>query len=153
MKIIFQLILGYFTVAIFGVECGINPKMLPTSLGDGHGTLLVEWIMIRSQKHSYLRSASPPLTSASAPLFLDKLSPIEPLQLPTYNYIQSHESQIKEPNFSLKIIGNYLVFIFLLISLLIRGKTVNILSKTMRLIKTKSETDKDKLPKGEKVLY
>ncbi|MCZ0905298.1 hypothetical protein ON021_35920, partial [Microcoleus sp. HI-ES] len=71
MKIIFQLMLGYFAVAIFGAECGINPKILPTSLGDGHGTRPVEEILIPSQKHSYLRSGSRPLTSASAALFLD----------------------------------------------------------------------------------
>jgi hypothetical protein len=66
MSIIFQLILGYFAVAMFGVECGINPKILPTSLGEGHGTSPVEGIWIGSQKNSYLRSASRPLTSASA---------------------------------------------------------------------------------------
>jgi hypothetical protein len=80
-------VLGYLAVAVFGVECGINPKTLPTSLGDGHGTPPVAGILVRSQKHSYLQSASHPLTSASATLFLDKLSQIEPVKLPTYNYI------------------------------------------------------------------
>ncbi|MEG4457374.1 hypothetical protein [Microcoleus sp. N9_A1] len=153
MKIIFQLMLGYFAVAIFAAKCGINPKILPTSVGDRHGTPPVEGILIQSQKHSYLRSASRPLTSASPALFLDKLSPIEAVQLPTYNYIQSQDTPRKEPTIRLSIIGHFLVFIFVLISLLIRGKTVNSLSKTMRLIKPKSETENDKLPKGEKVLY
>ena len=153
MKIIFQLMLGYFVVAIFGAKCGINPKILPTSLGDGHGTRPVEGILIRSQKYSYLRSASRPLTSATAALFLDKLSQIEPVKLPTYNYIQSQDNPKKEPTIRLTIIGHYLVFVCVVISLLIRGKTVNSLSKTMRLIKPKSETENDKLPKGEKVLY
>ncbi|MGB7895694.1 MAG: diguanylate cyclase, partial [Microcoleus sp.] len=134
MKIIFQLMLGYFAVAIFGAECCINPKKLPTSLGDGHGTSPVEGIVVGSQKHSYLRSASRPLTSASAALFLDKLSPIEPLKLPSYNYIQSQKNSRKEPTIRLTIIGYSLVFICLVISLFIRGKTVNSLSKRMRLI-------------------
>ncbi|HSF73067.1 MAG TPA: hypothetical protein VLA84_04630, partial [Microcoleus sp.] len=96
MKIIFQLILGYFAVAIFGVECGMNPKILPTTVGDESGTRPVERILVLSQTHSYLRSASRPLTSARAALFLDKFSQIEPVKLPTYNYIQSQETPRKE---------------------------------------------------------
>ena len=153
MQSIFKFMLGYFAVAIFGVECGINPKILPTSLGEGHGTRPVEGILIGSQKHSYLRSASRPLTSASATLFLDKLSRIQPVKFPISNYIQSQENPKKEPTIRLKIICFYLVFIYLLISLLSGAKTVNSLSKMMRLIKPKSETDNDNLPKGEKMLY
>ncbi|MEG4852661.1 EAL domain-containing protein [Microcoleus sp. B5-D4] len=153
MKIIFQLVWGYLAVAVFGVECGINPKTLPTSLGDGQGTPPVEGILIRSQKHSYLRSASRPLTSTSASLFWDKLSQIKPVKLPIDNYIPSQENSRKKPTIRLRIISYSLVFICLVISLLLRGKTVNSLSKTMRLIKPKSETENDKLPKGEKVLY
>ena len=85
MKIIVYLFLGYLAVAIFPVECCINPKILQTSVGDGAGTRPVQGILVCSQKHSYLRSASNPLTSASAALFLDKFSQIEPVKLPTYN--------------------------------------------------------------------
>ncbi|MEG4616829.1 hypothetical protein QUB57_33650 [Microcoleus sp. F6_C1] len=81
MQIILQLMLGYFAVAIFAVECCTHPKILPTSLGDGPAIRPVEWILVRSQKHSYLRSASRYLTSASATLFLDKLSKTEPVKL------------------------------------------------------------------------
>jgi len=153
MKIIFQLILGYLAVAIFGVECGINPKILSTSLADGHGPPPVEGILILSQKHSYLRLASRPLTSIRASLFWDKLSPIEPVNLPIDNYIPSQDTPRKEPTLRLAIIAPYLVFICVVISLVIRGKTVNSLSKMMGLIKAKSETVKNKLPEGEKVLY
>ena len=85
MKIIVYLFLGYLAVAIFPVECCINPKILQTSVGHGSGTDPVQGILVGSQKHSYVRSASHPLSSASAALFLDKLSQIEPVKLPTYN--------------------------------------------------------------------
>ncbi|MEG4859721.1 hypothetical protein QUB75_19870 [Microcoleus sp. K1-B6] len=122
MKIIFQLMLGYFAIYIFGAECCINPKILPTSLGDGLGTRAVQGILVGSQKHSYLRSASRPLTSASAALLLDKLSQIESVKLHTYNYIQSQETPRKEPTIRLTIIGYPLVVISLLISLSIGGR-------------------------------
>lgn len=87
--------LEYFAVAIFAAESGINPKILPTSLGDGHGTRPVEGTLIRSQKQSYLQSGSDPLTSVRVALFLDKLFPIEPVKLPISNYIPSQDTPKK----------------------------------------------------------
>ncbi|MEG4407588.1 MULTISPECIES: hypothetical protein [unclassified Microcoleus] len=95
MKRIFQLVLKYLTVAIFPVECGINPKKLQASVGDGSGSRPVQRILVASQKHSYLRSASHPLSSASAALFLDKLSQMESVKLPTYHYIHFQETSKK----------------------------------------------------------
>lgn len=153
MKITSRLILGYLTAAIFGVECCINAKILLASVGYGDGNRALGAILVAPEKLSYLRSASPPPASASADLFLDKLSPIEPVnQLPSYNFIQNQEVSEKDRTFRLKIIA-YLAFISVVISLLIRTNTVNILSKALGLIKPKSETGKDKLPETEKVLY
>lgn len=151
MKITYRLILGCLTAAIFGVECGINAKIVLASVGDGDGNRAVESMLVAPEKLSYLRSASPPPASASADLFLDKLSPIEPVNLPSDNFIQYQAISEKERTFRLKIMA-YLAFISVVISLLIRTNTVNILSQRIGLIKPKSETGKDKLPEKEKLL-
>lgn len=152
MKITGQLMLGYLTAAIFGVECCINPKILPT-VGYGDGNRTVEAVGVGAEKLSYLRSASRPATSPSADLFVDKLSKIELVNRPTDNFLQFQETPQKERTVSLVIIGYYLAFISVVISLLIRTNTVSILSKALGLIKSKSETGKDKLPASETVLH
>src|SRR4028118_947764 len=101
MKITHRLILGYLTAAIFGVECCINAKVL-VAVGDGDGNRALGSILVAPEKHSYLRSASRPSASASADLFLDKLSQIEPVNLRSDNFLQSQEILGKEC--SLKLI-------------------------------------------------
>lgn len=150
MKIRYRLIMGYLTAAIFCVECSINAKILLPSVGDRDGRALGE-SLVAPEKFSYLRSASRPPASVSADLFVDKLSHPEPVNLPSHNFIQSEEIPEKERSFRLKIIA-YLAFISVVISLLIRKNRVNILSKAIGLVKTKSETGKDRLPEGEKLL-
>jgi PAS domain S-box len=152
MKITHRLILGSLTAAIFGVECCINAKILVASVGDGDGNRALGSILVAPEKHSYLRSASRPSASASADLFFDKLSQIEPVNLRSDNFIQSQEILGKERSLKLITICAYLACISVVISLLIRTNTVNILSQAIGLIKPKSETGKDKLPEGEKVL-
>src|SRR4028119_791249 len=153
MKITHRLILGSLTAAIFGVECCINTKILVASVGDGDGNRALGSILVATEKHSYLRSASRPSASASADLFFDnKLSQIEPVNLRSDNFIQSQEILGKERSLKLITICAYLACISVVISLLIRTNTVNILSQAIGLIKPKSETGKDKLPEGEKVL-
>ena len=152
MKITGQLILGYLTAAVFGVECCINAKIVPASVGDGGGNRAVEAIFVAPEKLSYLRSASGAATIADTDLFVDKLSKIESVNPPSDNFIQSHENREKQRSLSLQIIG-YLVFIYVAISLLIGTNTVSILSKAIGLIKPKPETGKDKLPEVEKVLH
>ncbi|MEG4234642.1 hypothetical protein QUA40_21435 [Microcoleus sp. Pol11C3] len=119
MTIIIQLVLGYLGLAVFPVECCINPKILQTSVGDEPGTRPVQGMLVWFQKHSYLRSASHPLNSASAALFLDTLSQIDSVKLPTYNYIKSQETPRKKPSIRLTIISYDLGFIYLLINLII----------------------------------
>ncbi|MEG4574940.1 EAL domain-containing protein [Microcoleus sp. N3A4] len=150
---IYQLMLGYLTAAIFGVECCINAKRLPATVGDGDGNRAVEAILVAPQKLSYLRSASGTPTSASADLFLDKFSQREPINLPSNNFIQFLEKSGKDRSFRLKIICSYLAVISVAISLLIRRNTVNSLSKAIGLIKPKPATTKDKLPEAETVLH
>jgi len=152
MKITNRLILGSLIAAIFGVECCINPKILVASVGDGDGNRALGAILVVPEKHSYLRSASRPSASASAELFLEKLFQIEPVNLPSDNFIQSQEITGKERSLRLITICAYLACISVLISLLIRTHTVNILSQAIGSRKPKSETGKDKLPEGEKVL-
>jgi diguanylate cyclase (GGDEF)-like protein/PAS domain S-box-containing protein len=152
MKITDRLILGYLTAAIFGVECCFNAKILPASVGDGDGTRAVEAILVAPEKVRYLRSASRPATSAGADLFVEQLSKIEPVNLPTYNFIQAQENPEKDRTFSLKTIGYHMAFISVVISLLMRTNRVSILSKAIGSVKPKSETEKEKLPEGEKVL-
>lgn len=152
MKITDRLILGYLTAAIFGVECCFNAKILPASVGDGDGTRAVEAILVAPEKVRYLRSASRPATSAGADLFVEQSSKIEPVNPPTYNFIQAQENPEKERTFSLKTMGYYMAFISVAISLLMRTNRVSILSKAIGSVKPKSETEKEKLPEGEKVL-
>ncbi|MEG4803526.1 EAL domain-containing protein [Microcoleus sp. ARI1-B5] len=153
MKITGQLMLGYLTAAIFGVECCINAKILPASVGEGDGNRAVEAILVAPQKVRYLRSASRPVTWAGTDLFVDELSQIEPVNPPTYNFIQSPKNPENERTFSLKIIGYYLAFISVAISLLMRINRVSILSKAIGLVKPNSETAKDKQSEAEKVLH
>ena len=152
MKISYRLMLGYLTAAILGVECCINPKILPASAAGGDGNRSVETILVVARKLKYLRSASR-ATSANADLFVDKSSQTESINLPTHNFIQSQETPEKDRSFSLQIIGSYLAFISVVIALLIRTNTVSILSKAIGLIKPQSETGKDKLPEGKKVFF
>ena len=152
MKITHRLILGSLIAAIFGVECCINAKILVASVGDGDGNRALGAILVAPEKHSYLRSASRPPASASADLLLGKLSQIEPVNLPSDNFIQSQEILGKERSLRLITICAYLACISVVISLLIRTNTVNILSQAIGSRKPKSETGKDKLPEGEKVL-
>ncbi|MEG4344213.1 EAL domain-containing protein [Microcoleus sp. A003_D6] len=152
MKITGQLMLGYLMAAIFGVKCCINAKILPTSVGDGDGNRAVAAILVGYEKLSYLRSASRPATSASADLFVDKLSQIKLVNPPTQNFLHSEEISEKERRFTLETIG-YVALISVVISLSIGTNTVSILSKAIGLIKPKSETGKDKLPEGETVLH
>ena len=151
MKITHRLIWGSLIAAIFGVECCINAKVL-VAVGDGNGNRALGSILVAPEKHSYLRSASRASASASADLFLDKLSQIEPVNLPSDNFIQSQEITGKERSLRLITICAYLACISVVISLLIRTHTVNILSQAIGSRKPKSETGKDKLPEGEKVL-
>src|SRR4028119_922794 len=151
MKITHRLILGSLTAAIFGVDCCINAKIL-VAVGDGNGNRALGSILVAPEKHSYLRSASRPSASVSAELLLDKLFQIEPVNLPTDNFIQSQEITGKERSLRLITICAYLACISVVISLLIRTHTVNILSQAIGSRKPKSETGKDKLPEGEKVL-
>ena len=153
MKITHRLIWGSLIAAIFGVECCINAKILVASVGDRDGNRALGAIWVAPEKHSYLRSASRPSASASAELFLEKLFQIEPVNLPTSdNFIQSQEITGKERSLRLITICAYLACISVVISLLIRTHTVNILSQAIGSRKPKSETGKDKLPEGEKVL-
>ena len=152
MKITHRLILGSLIAAIFGVECCINAKTLVASVGDGDGNRALGAILVAPEKHSYLPSASRPSASVSADLLLDKLSQIESVNLPSDNFIQSQEITRKERSLRLITICAYLACISVVISLLIRTHTVNILSQAIGSIKPKSETGKDKLPEGEKVL-
>ena len=151
MKITHRLILGSLTAAIFGVECCINAKIL-VAVGDGDGNRALGAILVAPEKNSYLRSASRPSASASADLFLDKLSQIKSVNLPSDNFIQSQEITGKDRSLRLITICAYLACISVVISLLIRTHTVNILSQAIGSRKPKSETGKDKLPEGEKVL-
>ncbi len=151
MKIKYRLIVGYLTAAIFGMECCINAKILLASVGNGDGNRALGESLVAPEKFSNLRSGSRPSASVSADLFLGKFSHIEPVNLPSSNFIQSEEIPEKERNFRLKILA-HLAFISVAIFLLIRTNRVNILFKAIGLIKTKSETGKDKLPEGEKVL-
>src|SRR4028119_1848269 len=151
MKITHRLIWGSLIAAIFGVECCINAKRLVASVGDGDGNRALGAILVTQEKHSYLRSASGPSAYRSAELLLDKLSQIEPVNLPSDNFIQSQEITGKHRSLRLTTICAYLACISVAISLLIRTHTVNILSQAIGLIKPKSETGKDKLPEGEKV--
>ncbi|MEG4496096.1 PAS domain S-box protein [Microcoleus sp. F10-C6] len=153
MKIIYRLILGYLTAAIFSGEGCINAKKMVATVGEGDGNRAVETILVAPQKLSYLRSASRPPAPASTNLFLDKLSHLESVNLPSENFIQSEEVTGKERTFRLKIIGAYLAFISVVISLSIGTNTVNILSQAIALIKAKSETGNDKLPEAETVLH
>ncbi len=152
MKITHRLILGSLIAAIFGVECCINAKIFVASVGDGDGNRALGAILVAPEKHSYLRSASRPSASVSSDLLLDKLSQIEPVNLPSDNFIQSQEITGKERSLRLITICAYLACISVVISLLIRTHTVNILSQAIGSRKPKSETGKDKLPEGEKVL-
>ena len=152
MKITHRLIWGSLIAAIFGVECCINAKILVASVGDGDGNRALGEIWVAPEKYSYLRSASRPSASVSADLLLDKLSQIEPVNLPSDNFIQSQEITGKERSLRLTTICAYLACISVVISLLIRTHTVNILSQAIGSRKPKSETGKDKLPEGEKVL-
>ncbi|MEG4277204.1 hypothetical protein QUA62_06940 [Microcoleus sp. MON1_C1] len=115
MKIIYGLILGSLTAAIFGGECCINAKILLASVGDGNGNRALGAILVAPEKFSYWRSTSRPPASASADLLLDKLSHIESVNLPSDNFIQSEEIPEKEGAFRLKIIGSYLAFISVVI--------------------------------------
>jgi diguanylate cyclase (GGDEF)-like protein/PAS domain S-box-containing protein len=152
MKITHRLIWGSLIAAIFGVECCINAKILVASVGDGDGNRALGEILVAPEKHSYLRSASRPSASVSADLLLDKLSQIEPVNLRSDNFIQSQEITGKERSLRLITICAYLACISVVISLLIRTHTVKILSQAIGSRKPKSETGKDKLPEGEKVL-
>jgi diguanylate cyclase (GGDEF)-like protein/PAS domain S-box-containing protein len=154
MKITGQLMLGYLTAAIFGVECCINnAKILPARVGEQDGNRAVEVIWVAPEKVRYLRSASRPATSASADLFVEQLSEIDSVNPPTtYNFIQSPENPEKERTFSLKIIGYYLAFIAVVISLLMKKNRVSILSKASWSLKPKSQTEKDEIPEAKKVL-
>ena len=152
MKITHRLILGSLIAAIFGVECCINAKTLVASVGDGDGNRALGAILVAPEKHSYLRSASRPSASVSADLLLDKLSQIEPVNLPSDNFIQSQEITGKERSLRLITICAYLGCISVAISLLMRTHTVKILSQAIGSRKPKSETGKGKLPEGEKVL-
>ncbi|MBD0308496.1 MAG: diguanylate cyclase, partial [Microcoleus sp. T1-bin1] len=120
MKITHRLILGSLIAAIFGVECCINAKILVASVGEGDGNRALEPILVAPEKHSYLRSASRPPASASADLSLEKLSQIEPVNLPSHNFIQSQEITGKERSLRLITICAYLACISVVISLLIR---------------------------------
>ncbi len=150
MKITGKLMLEFLTAAIFGMQCGLNAKIMPISVGDGDSNRGVEAILVVPQKLSYLRSASDTF-SASADLFVDKLSKIEPINAASDNFLQSQETPQTEHTFSLEKISYYLAFIFVVISLLIRTNRASILSKAIGLIKPNSETGKDKLPQGEKI--
>ena len=151
MKITHRLILGSLTAAIFGVECCLNAKIL-VAVGNGDGNRTLGSILVAPEKHSYLRSASRPSASVSAELLLDKFSQLKSVNLPSDNFIQSQEITGKERSLRLITICAYLACISVVISLLIRTHTVNILSQAIGLIKPKSETGNDKLPEGEKVL-
>src|SRR4028119_82994 len=151
MKITHRLILGSLTAAIFGVDCCINAKIL-VAVGDGNGNRALGAILVTQEKHSYLRSASGPSAYRSAELLLDKLSQIEPVNLPSDNFIQSQEITGKDRSLRLTTICAYLACISVAISLLMRTHTVKILSQAIGSRKPKSETGKDKLPEGEKVL-
>ena len=151
MKIIGQLMLGYLTATILGMKCCINPKIVATSVRYEYGRS-VESIVIVPQKLSYLRSGSP-TTPASADLFVNQLSQIKQVNSPSDNFVQSQETSQEQRTFSFEIIGSYLAFISVVISLLIRTNNVSILSRAIGLIKLNSEIGKDKLPEIEKVLH
>jgi hypothetical protein len=94
MKITGKLMLGYLTAAVFGVECCINAKILPGSLGERGGNRAVEASLVAPHTISYWRSASG-ANSARADLFEDQLSPIAPVRQPSDNFIQSQENPQK----------------------------------------------------------
>ncbi|MEG4863663.1 MULTISPECIES: EAL domain-containing protein [Microcoleaceae] len=152
MKITGKLMLGYLTAAVFGVECCINAKILPLSVGDGGGNRTVEASVVAPDKISYLRSASG-ANSAMADLFGAQSSPIAPIAQPSDNFIQSQENPQKEPILSFKIIDYYLAFILGSIFLLIRMNGVGMLSQAIGLIKSKPETDKNKLTAAYQLLH
>lgn len=150
MKIRYQWILASLTAAIFGVECCINSLKLSASTGDTTGNRGVEAILVEPEKLSSLGASSRPTTSATADLFVDKLSQREPVHPPSKNFILSPQISENKRSLSWEIICSYLAFISVVISLLIRTNTVSILSKAIG--KSHSETEKEKLPEAEKVL-
>ncbi len=150
MKITYQLIFASLAAAIFGVEYCINSITLSESTGETSGNRGVEAILVEPEKLSSLGASSRPTTSATADLFVDKLSQREPVHSPSNNFILSPENPEIKRNFSLEIICSYLALISVVISLLIRTNTVSILSKASG--KSHSEIDKKKLPEAEKVL-
>ena len=152
MKTIEQLMLGYLTAAFLGMECCINPKILPATVGAGDGNLAVKAILVAPENTSYNRSISG-TNSAIAELFVDKSSYIEPVNTPTYNFIDSEKNSGTYPSFSLKQISFFLVFISLAVSLLLRrNKIASLLSKASCAIKPNSQTVQHKLPQGETIL-
>ncbi|WP_293132444.1 GGDEF and EAL domain-containing protein [Microcoleus sp. bin38.metabat.b11b12b14.051] len=152
MKTIDRLMLGYLTATFLGVECCINPKILPAMVGVRDGNLAAKAIWVAPDNHSSRRSASG--TNSRADLFVDKSSSyIEPINTRTYNFTYSDKDSALAPTFSLKKISFYLVFISLAISLFIRrNKIANLLSKASWAIKQNSQTVQHKLPQGETIL-
>ncbi|MGB3265236.1 MAG: EAL domain-containing protein [Microcoleus sp.] len=150
MKINCKLMLQYLAAAVLGVECCINAKILPGSVGHGNGNRSVEASLVSPHKISYWRSASG-ATYASADLFGNNLSQIAPVRPPSNNFIRSQENPQPERIFSLKIIDYYLGFMLVIISLLIRTNAVSMLFKAIGLIKPKPETVKDKLTQADQV--
>ncbi len=151
MKITGKSILGFLTAAIFGMQCGLNVKKMPISVGEGDSNRGVESLLVAPAKIDSLRSLSR-TTSARTDLLANKISHIEPVNTPTSYFITSDRNSEKEHIFSLTNIGYYLVSISILIFLLVRrNKITSILSKASRLIQANSETAQDKLPQVEKI--
>ncbi|MEG3861248.1 EAL domain-containing protein [Microcoleus sp. herbarium12] len=152
MKITERLMLGYLIAAIFGIQFGINVKILPTSVRDGDANRPVEPILAAPPKLSYLQLASEPLTTSNSNLLIDELSQIELVNPPSNNLVNSQEIPQKNRGFTLEIIGYYLAFICIIILLLRKANTRRILSKAVGLLKSNSETQNDEIAEAEKRL-
>ena len=78
MKLTGQLLFGYLTAAIFGMECCINNIEIPPAITtvDRDDNLTVEATVAVSPKLSDW-SASDPSIPASADLFVDKLTQVK----------------------------------------------------------------------------
>ena len=154
MKLTGQLLFGYLTAAIFGMECCINNIEIPPAITtvDRDDNLTVEATVAVSPKLSDW-SASDPSIPASADLFVDKLTQVKQGSRQE-NYLQLTEGNSHKYDLSsLTKITSYLAFFSVVISLLIRTNTASILGKAIGLIKQKSETGNDKLAEGGKVFH
>jgi diguanylate cyclase (GGDEF)-like protein/PAS domain S-box-containing protein len=152
MKLTGQLLFGYLTAAIFGMECCINNIEIPPAIttADRDDNLTVEATVAVSPKLSDW-SVSDPSIPASADLFVNKLTQVKQASSQENYLLLTEANSHKYDLSSLTKITSYLAFVSVVISLLIRTNTASILGKAIGLIKQKSETGNHKLAEGAKV--